>query len=146
MPTSVLVGGGGTLRLSGDKEFPSGYAFKSTYMGNTFPGFGSNVIPLTMQISLSTGSYGSSHMGTSCGSEGHTNKTINGTVAAKIDLYGNSRCDNPTAVWGGRRIYNSASGSGVDIVEFLPPFFNFDWDALQVGITSGTITSWLEKE
>lgn len=114
--------------------FPAGYVFKSTALGNTFPGFGDNVIPITLDVSSSAYRY-------------HPNVTFN-----TIDTSGSSALNGKTS----SSTYTKASqgmdrgsleiwGNATAYSVFLPYFYNFDYTAIQNAVKSGTVTCWLEK-
>lgn len=120
-------------------HFPKGYTLHSTALGETFPGFGSNIIPICINASLSRSwTEGKNSSGGKNGSQNvNTKVTYNGKTALSTtgdaDVW---RVDTSAGV-----SYNSQAYS-----IFLPFFFNFDYSAIQTNITSGTITVWLQKD
>lgn len=119
-------------------HFPRGYSLHSTALGETFPGFGSNVIPICIDASLSRSwTDGKNSGGGKNGSQNvRTTVSYNGKTA--LTTVGDAD------VW---RVDTSAgvSYSSAAYAIFLPVFFNFDYSAIQANITSGTITVWLQK-
>ena len=116
---------------------PNGnWVFKATSTGSTFPGFSDNVIPMAMDTgsscSRSHSNYTSSSAMTTSGST-----AINGKTASAI---------NASASKGINRESLSVSANTTAYSVFLPWFYNMDLSAVQNGVTSGTITAWLEKQ
>ena len=141
MPTKIDSGGGyqagyddgnaagsasGSSTRAGKLHFPDGWSLHATALGETFPGFGSNVIPVAMN-----GKSRNYHWGRNNGS--HT-ESINGVAA-----YGFNYNSHDPATEG-------SEGSSYAYNLFLPAFFGFDWTAIQNNIKSGTITVWLKKD
>lgn len=131
MATIIRVGGGGTDIDA--YHFPDGYSLHSTALGETFPGFGNNVIPIAMNIS-SSWTYGYND-GKPVTTGTYGDNKINGKVALNASGY----------ITTTNRVGTCAGGSTAYSV-FLPFFFNFDYSAIQTNITSGTITVWLQKD
>ena len=133
MPTIIRTGGGG------DPLFPAGFKWKSTALGDTFPGYSDNVIPIAMNRQA-TKSDGYFTLGT--GSQGvgdiTTTQSLNGkkTTDSKVHLHYSSS--------NSRLSYSSVFSNAYSV--FLPFLYNFDFNALKNSVKSGTPTVWLEKE
>ena len=141
MATKIETGGGyqagyddgnaagnasGSSTRAGKLHFPDGWSLHATALGEAFPGFGSNVIPVCMN-----GASRNYHWGRNNGS---FSEYINGKTA-----YGfNYNCHDPAT--------EGSEGSSYAYNLFLPAFFGFDWTAIQNNIKSGTITVWLTKD
>lgn len=107
-------------------HFPDGWSLHSTALGETFPGFGSNVIPVCRNGQSRTYYWGRNN--------GSHTEYINGGAA-----YGFNYNSHDPATEG-------SEGSSYAYNLFLPAFFGFDWNKIQSSITSGTITVWLTKD
>lgn len=141
MPTKIDSGGGyqqgyddgnsagyasGNANRANRLHFPDGWSLHATALGESFPGFSSNVIPVAMN-----GASRNYKWGRNVGSH---SEYINGTTA-----YGFNYNSHDPATEG-------SEGSSYAYNLFLPAFFNFDWDKIQSSITSGAITVWLTKD
>ena len=116
----------GSSTRAGKLHFPDGWSLHATALGEAFPGFGNNVIPVCMNSASRT-----YYWGRNVGS--HT-ESINGVAA-----YGfNYNCHDQAK--------EGSEGSSYAFNLFLPAFFGFDWTAIQNNIKSGTITVWLTKD
>lgn len=137
MATIIRVGGGGTDIDA--YHFPDGYSLHSTALGETFPGFGSNIIPICINASLSRSwTEGKDSGGGKNGSQNvRTNVSYNGKTA--LTTIGD------VDVWRASTSAGASYSSDAYSI-FLPFFFNFDYSAIQSNITSGTITVWLQKD
>lgn len=123
--------GGGSLKDLGFVNVPSGtWVFKSTKNGNTWPGFSSKVIPLTMQR-------GASASGSSLG--GITGNVYDSKVNNVNYVYLNTSKGSSNGQVG-------MNSSATNDYAFLPYAYNMDLTSVQNNITSGTITCWLEKK
>ena len=141
MPTKIDSGGGyqagyddgnaagsasGSSSRANKLHFPDGWSLHATALGESFPGFSSNVIPVAMN-----GASRNYHWGRNNGS---FSEYINGKTA-----YGfNYNSKDPAK--------EGSEGSSYAYNLFLPAFFNFDWTAIQNNIKSGTITVWLTRD
>lgn len=129
-------GGGGFGGL-----FPSDYTkMKSTALGDTFPGWEADIIPICISTSASTyknfdAPAGTTNQGTISGS-----KTFNGKTVASVSS-GSITCTNSTGTTAVRIPNINANAYSV----FLPYFYDFDFDAIKRNVTSGTCTVWLER-
>ena len=138
MANALITRKGGTSLASlGFINVPNGnWVLKSTTTGSTFPGFSSNVIPIAMNTgsscSRSHSNYTSSSPMTTSGST-----AINEKTASAI---------NASASKGINRESLSVNASTTAYSVFLPWFYDMDLTAVQNGVTSGTITAWLEKK
>lgn len=128
--------GGNSLEALGFINIPEGeWVMKSTLKDDVFPGFSENVIPLTMSFSGVNGS--SSHGNCTWGSlDCSASRSLNGKTT--VATSGHMSFDISR---GGARV--SCGGSASHI--YIPAFYNFDLTAIQKGVTSGTITCWLQK-
>jgi len=141
MATKIETGGGyqagyddgnsagsasGSSTRAGKLHFPDGWSLHATALGESFPGFGSNVIPVAMNGKSRTYYWGRNN--------GSHTESINGVAA-----YGfNYNCHDPAT--------EGSEGSSYAYNLFLPAFFGFDWTAIQNNIKSGTITVWLTRD
>lgn len=116
----------GSTNCASKLHFPDGWSLHATALGETFPGFGANVIPICMN-----GASRNYHWGRNNGS---FSEYINGKTA-----YGFNYNSHDPATEG-------SEGSSYAYNLFLPAFFGFDWDKIKSSITSGTITVWLTKD
>ena len=141
MATKIETGGGyqagyddgsaagsasGSSSRANKLHFPDGWSLHATALGEGFPGFGSNVIPVCMNGASRTYSWGRN--------VGSHSEYINGKTA-----YGFNYNSHDPATEG-------SEGSSYAYNLFLPAFFGFDWTAIQNNIKSGTITVWLTKD
>lgn len=137
MATKIETGGGyqagyddgnaaGSSEKAGKLHFPDGWSLHATALGETFPGFGSNVIPVCTNGASRTYHWGQNN--------GSVSEYINGKTA-----YGFNYNSKDPATEG-------SEGSSYAYNLFLPAFFNFDWNKIQSSITSGTITVWLTRD
>ena len=133
MPTiNELNGGGSSLNSMGFINVPSGNWKIKT---GSFPGFSENVIPLTMSFSGVNGS--ASHGNCTWGSlDCSASRAINGKTAVSTS----------GSMWFeiSRAGASVNCGGGANHI-FIPMFYDMDLTAVQNNVTSGTITSWLEK-
>lgn len=148
MATIINISGGGWdwLKNFGFTNIPAGnWQIKNALLnGDVWPGFSSNVIPLCMNLTASFS--GGATGGTNSNSVSYsfsTNPTINGIGAGSIT--GSGRGGVNKSFTSGQQATGSASGSINIYNVWLPRYFNNDLTALQAGITSGTISMWLEK-
>ena len=148
MPTKIDSGGGyqagyddgnaagsasGSSTRAGKLHFPDGWSLHATALGESFPGFGSNVIPVCMNVRYS-GDGGQYWDDTHVNVHVSGSASINGNTvtAASYNKNGNG---GHTGIFGGWA--NNI---------FLPAYYGFNWSAIQSSITSGTITVWLTKD
>ena len=123
----------GSSTRAGKLHFPDGWSLHSTALGETFPGFGSNVIPVCMnQGSTATGWLYWDNTNFSV-NDGRSN-SINGNTSAAVNYKKNANGSHFADI--------TLSANNL----FLPAFFGFDWSAIQTSITSGTITVWLTRD
>ena len=144
MSTNVcaMAGNGGaadideTLTIMGFKNVPKGnWVFKATSTGDAFPGFSSNIIPISMNSGSSCSRSHSNYTSSSpMTTSGYT--AINGKTASEI---------NASASKGINRESLSVNASTTAYSVFLPWFYNMDLTAVQNGVKSGTITAWMQK-
>ena len=148
MATKIETGGGyqagyddgsaagsesGSSSRANKLHFPDGWSLHATALGETFPGFGSNVIPVCMNQSEWANGYfywDAVQIGVN---DGKSN-SINGNTSAAVNYKKNAN---------GSHFADITLGANN---LFLPAFFNFDWNKIQSSITSGTITVWLTKD
>lgn len=122
----------------------SGYRFKSIKLGNIFPGFGADVIPITLEESVHGDAYGHGGSGQEDDTEKFSKtKKINNVTALSIDGKENTSVDASIPGNGGAGASISGTGTGFQL--FLPYFYDFDYTAIQSGISSGTVSDWLER-
>lgn len=135
---AVIIHGSGNGGIGA--SFPIDYPnMKSTALGDTFPGWEADIIPICITLNGTTNKYidappGQTNQGAITG-----NETLNGKTVASITS-------------DGIVVYSTAnSKTRIDNVQFfahsifLPYFFNFDFDAIKNTIRSGTCTVWLER-
>ena len=139
-------GGGDWLKNFGFTNIPAGnWQIKNAPLnGDVWPGFSSNVIPLCMNLTASFS--GGATGGNNSNSVSYTINTtpqINSINAGTIT--GNGRGGVNKSFTSGQAATASVSGSVEIYNVWLPRYFNNDLTALQTGITSGTISIWLEK-
>ncbi|MEA4875393.1 hypothetical protein, partial [Anaerorhabdus sp.] len=122
----------GKVLAKSDGFFPAGYKFKSVALGNKFPGFNNNVIPIAMDLN---GSGGTQHTG-----------------GGGTSWNGSSKINNETALTFGYSIGGLAQYNNIIMTSrataysvFLPYFFAFDYEKIKNTIKSGNVTCWLEK-
>ena len=133
MPTILRTGGGG------DTLFPAGYEWKSTALGDVFPGWSADIIPICININTSRSYSVNFQSGQRGYGDQYSSTSIKGTKAVEGGIQGlGVYCTADGRTYGTVRGY---SGS-----VFLPFFYNFDFDAIKRDITSGTCTVWLEKK
>lgn len=148
MPTKIDSGGGyqqgyddgnsagyasGNANRANRLHFPDGWSLHSTALGESFPGFSSNVIPVCMnQTEWANGYFywDAVQVGVD---DGKTNY-INGVGSAYVNYKKKAN---------GSR-FSDITLSAANL--FLPAFFGFDWSAIQNNIKSGTITVWLTRD
>lgn len=116
-----LLGGGKSI-------FPSGYKFKALALGDTFPGFGPDIIPICSDV-LASGSGSASNTWVSFSGQ----YPYNGKNAA----YLSARVCNVNG--------QTSSATAYAYNVFLPIFFNFNYALLQNTVKTGTITAWLQR-
>lgn len=139
MPTLVRICGGGGTSLSdlGFKNVPEGdWVLKSTAFGDTFPGYGSNIIPLVVE---SMGASAYINYGTAGnGRHYHGYAKINNRNAVHQDEMINGDGEILPQVWAWATGYNL----------FIPAFYDYDLSATQAGTTDTSIkiTAWLQKQ
>lgn len=123
----------GSSSCASKLHFPDGWSLHSTALGETFPGFGSNVIPVCMNQSEWANGYfywDAVQIGVN---DGKSN-SINGNTSAAVNYKKNA---------------NGSHFADITLAAnnlFLPAFFGFDWDKIKSSITSGKITVWLTKD
>ena len=148
MATKIETGGGyqagyddgnaagnasGSSIRAGKLHFPDGWSLHATALGETFPGFGSNVIPVCMNQSEWANGYfywDAVQVGVN---DGKSN-SINGNTSAAVNY---------------KKKANGSHFADITLAAnnlFLPAFFGFNWTAIQNNIKSGTITVWLTKD
>lgn len=148
MATKIETGGGyqagyddgsaagsasGSSSRANKLHFPDGWSLHATALGETFPGFGSNVIPVAMNQSEWANGYfywDAVQIGVN---DGKSN-SINGVTSASVNYKKNAN---------GSHFADITLGANN---LFLPAFFGFDWNKIQSSITSGTITVWLTRD
>ena len=136
MPNIISISGGGGTSSSWFTNIPDGnWVLKSTAKGDTFPGFSNNVIPLTANFSTD---YRKSSSNCTSGSLSD-NRTI--SVNGKRALYSYASMGFDISR-GGADVHGTANADNV----FLPFYYDFDLTAVQEGVTSGTISTWLVRE
>ena len=126
--------------------FPAGYVPKSILLGDVFPGFNSDIIPLCISSTISAGGSASSGKEVySCGwGTNSGNYSIGGIIAFLINASGGGEWRNGsyTSINGlSTRGSASAVGNGI----YLPHYFRYNWKELQNTIKSGTVICWLQK-
>lgn len=114
--------------------FPAGYKVQSTILGDTFPGFNSDVIPLVMSASASLSGGISS---------GTSDIRFNDIVAGSLS--GGGYYTEGGSWYSVNSVSTSKSGSGAVTGIFLPYYFNYDYEAIKNSVTSGTCIVWLRK-
>lgn len=144
MATKIETGGGyqagyddgnaaGSSEKAGKLHFPDGWSLHATALGETFPGFGNNVIPVCMNQSEWANGYfywDAAQIGVN---DGKSN-SINGATSASVNYKKNAN---------GSHFADITLGANN---LFLPAFFGFNWTAIQNNIKSGTITVWLTRD
>lgn len=132
MPTILRTGGGG------DTLFPAGYEWKSTALGDVFPGWSADIIPICIDISTSKEWI----VNFQSGQRWYTGPTVSQTINNGTAISSNTSLRVASTADG--NIYGELSCDGYSV--FLPFFYNFDFDAIKRDIRSGTCTVWLEKK
>ena len=158
---------GNTATSSLPTLWPAGYQMKSTQNGDTWPGFGSRVIPLVLYSRNLAYNGTTSYSGTASASASKeygfygngswmwidvdaysSGSYLHANAHAVISVPNNQARNTITASGQANIPYSgSTSYSGTVTANhiFLPPEYNWDWDALQKSVTSGTIEVWLES-
>lgn len=132
MPTILRTGGGG------DTLFPAGYEWKSTALGDVFPGWSADIIPICINVSKGT-SYSIDY---ASGSRNMGSKTSSSSINGKTSAYASTSF--ATYSTAGGSVSGTVTANSYSV--FLPYFYNFDFDAIKQNIKSGTCTVWLEKK
>ena len=148
MATKIETGGGyqagyddgnaagnasGSSIRAGKLHFPDGWSLHATALGETFPGFGSNVIPVCMNQSEWANGYfywDAVQVGVN---DGKSN-SINGNTSAAVNY---------------KKKANGSHFADITLAAnnlFLPAFFGYDLTATQKGVTQTNIEAWLQKE
>lgn len=148
MATLIRIpGGSGSVRASNGNETPAGYMMKAVALGDTFPGFGANVIPLCINAAASAHcSGGGGFMTISASASGTAALAYNGRNAVTAYVKSNMSCDYEAT--GGSSATRSYCGGTCSMTAsniWLPDLFDYDFTAIQNSVTSGTVTVWLEK-
>lgn len=134
MPNAVQIKGGGVS--SWFINIPKGnWVLKSTAKGDTFPGFSDNVIPLCIDVSESY----SGHSVNNTSGQMSDSRTVKVNGKSVFYIYGHMSFEIARA-----QSWLDGNGNAKSI--FLPVYYNFDLTAVQQGVKSGTISTWLEKE
>ena len=123
----------GSANRANRLHFPDGWSLHATALGESFPGFGSNVIPVCMNQSEWANGYfywDAVQVGVN---DGKSN-SINGGTSASVNYKKNANGSH----------FSDITLSAYNL--FLPAFFGFDWSAIQNNIKSGTITVWLTRD
>ena len=144
MATKIETGGGyqagyddgnasGSSTRAGKLHFPDGWSLHATALGESFPGFGSNILPVCMNQSEWANGYfywDAVQVGVN---DGKSN-SINGNTSAAVNYKKNAN---------GSHFADITLGANN---LFLPAFFGFNWTAIQNNIKSGAITVWLTRD
>ena len=144
MATKIETGGGyqagyddgnasGSSTRAGKLHFPDGWSLHATALGESFPGFGSNILPVCMNQSEWANGYfywDAVQVGVN---DGKSN-SINGNTSAAVNYKKNAN---------GSHFADITLGANN---LFLPAFFGFNWTAIQNTIKSGAITVWLTRD
>lgn len=127
-------GGGGFGGL-----FPSDYTkMKSTALGDVFPGWTADIIPICITVETST----SFSINFESGQRGYGDQNSSKTINGKTAVYGRTASLGVYCTATGR-VYGDTKGWAYSV--FLPYFYNFDFDAIKRNVRSGTCTVWLER-
>ena len=129
------------VKRGGKSIFPAGYVLKSETLGNTFPGYGANVIPIVVRASV-TGRFAWRHQ---AGGETNGDRfvSLNSKDFMKMDA-------------GSTNGNNYISGTVSCDVIFLPELYGYDACATGVPITGRSsygptqivqvkVMAWLER-
>ena len=110
------------VKRGGGNIFPAGYVLKSETLGDSFPGYGANVIPIVVRASV-TGYFAWRHQagGTT---RGDRFVSLNGKDFMKMDA-------------GSTNGNNYISGTVSCDVIFLPELYGYDFEALKNACATG---------
>ena len=134
MPTIISNAGGSAF----GGLFPAGYSkMKSTALGDVFPGWSADIIPICINVSSST----DWSVSFSSGQRGYGTQSTSRSLNSKTASSGST--DIGVYCTADGRTYGTIHSYGYSV--FLPFFYNFDFDAIKRNVTSGTCTVWLEK-
>ena len=132
--SNISSSGGGLSDLF--INIPDGkWILKSTAKKDTWPGFSDNVIPLCIDVSASY----SGHSVNNTSGQMSDSRTVNVNGKSVFYIYGHMSFEIARA-----QSWLDGNGNAKSI--FLPVYYNFDLTAVQQGVKSGTISTWLEKE